>query len=82
MLSQKVLDEITSVVARALPEPLTRDLQRNLRAALQSAFDRLDLVTREELEVQEQLLARTRAKLQELERKIGALERMAPRRSE
>jgi hypothetical protein len=46
-----------------------------MRAALQSALERLDLVTREELEVQQAVLARTREKLQELEKKIAALEK-------
>jgi len=46
-----------------------------MRAALQSTLERLDLVTREELEVQQAVLARTREKLQELEKKIVALEK-------
>lgn len=78
MRTQKILDDITAAVARVLPEPLSAELKRNLRAALQSAFERLDLVTREELEVQEQVLARTRAKLQALEQKIHALEQSVP----
>jgi BMFP domain-containing protein YqiC len=45
-----------------------------MNAALQSALERLDLVTREELEVQEAVLARTRQKLEELEKKVAALE--------
>jgi hypothetical protein len=45
-----------------------------VRAALQGVFDRLNLVTREELEVQEEVLARTRARLQELEKRIAELE--------
>lgn len=78
MQTQKILDDITATVTRVLPGPLGADLKRNLRAALQSAFERMDLVTREELEVQEQVLARTRAKLQELEQKISALEQTVP----
>jgi BMFP domain-containing protein YqiC len=49
-----------------------------MRAALQAALDGLNLVTREELEVQEAVLARTRQKLQELEKKITALEQKLP----
>jgi ubiquinone biosynthesis accessory factor UbiK len=50
------------------------DLEKNLRALLQSAFSRLDLVTREEFDVQREVLARTRAKLAELEAKLLELE--------
>ena len=78
MLSQKVLDEIAAVVSRVLPQPLAADTQSNMRTALQSVLDRLDLVTREELEVQEAVLARTRQKLQELEQKIAILEQRLP----
>jgi len=51
------------------------DLEKNLRALLQSAFSRLDLVTREEFDVQREVLARTRAKLAELEAKLAELEK-------
>ena len=61
------------------------DLEKNLRALLQSAFSRLDLVTREEFDVQREVLARTRAKLPELEAKLAELEgrtrEQGPRRS-
>jgi BMFP domain-containing protein YqiC len=50
------------------------DAERNLHAALQGALARLDLVTREEFEVQTALLARTRAKVDALERQVAELE--------
>ena len=50
------------------------DLEQNLRVLLQSAFGRLDLVTREEFDVQREVLARTRQKLTELEARVAALE--------
>lgn len=78
MFSQKLLDEIAAAVNHVLPQPLAADARSNMRAALQSVLDRLDLVTREELEVQEALLARTRQKLQELEKKIAILEQRLP----
>lgn len=74
MINPKVVDELVASVARLLPST-PADLERNLRAALTAAFDRLDLVTREELEVQEAVLARTRARLKEMEERIAALER-------
>ena len=51
------------------------DLEKNLRALLASAFARLDLVTREEFDAQREVLARTRAKLTELEAKLLELEK-------
>lgn len=76
MIPAKSIDEIFSAVASVLPRT-PADVERNVRAALTAALDRLDLVTREELEVQEAVLARTRARLQELEQKVAALERRA-----
>ena len=73
MFDPKTFDEVVATVRRVLPQT-PADLDKNLRAALQSVFDRLDLVTREELEVQEQVLARTRARLAEMEKKITELE--------
>lgn len=76
MITPKVVDDLVASVARLLPST-PADFERNLRAALTAAFDRLDLVTREELEVQEAVLARTRARLKEMEERIAALERGA-----
>ena len=53
---------------------LKDDLEKGLRATLHSAFDKLDLVTREEFEVQAQVLARSRTKLEQLERQVAELE--------
>jgi hypothetical protein len=78
MFDQKTLDQLTAAVSSVLPQQLGNDVKRNMRAALQAALDRLNLVTREELEVQEAVLARTRQKLQELEKKITALEQKQP----
>jgi len=69
-----ILDDLAATLAHVLPAGLTREAEKNLRAALQAALARLDLVTREELEVQEQVLARTRARLQEMEKKLAELE--------
>ncbi len=71
---KRVIDDLTGTVARAFPQGLTREAEKNLRALLQSALARLDLVTREELEVQEQVLARTRERLQAMEKKLAELE--------
>ncbi len=71
------LDELAKRLGAALPpgaNVLKEDVQNNMRSVLHSAFSKMDLVTREEFEVQTQVLARTRAKLEELEKKIVELE--------
>jgi BMFP domain-containing protein YqiC len=78
MLNTK-LDEIVTQILRVLPRT-PADLERNLRGALGSVLDRLDLVTREELEVQEAVLARTRARLAEMEKRVADLEQKLNRR--
>lgn len=70
-----VFEQLAAAINAALPQGMTADVRTNLRAALKSACDRLDLVTREELEVQETVLARTRAKLDQLEVQVKELER-------
>ncbi len=75
MISVKIIDRVSAAVSNVLPSQLSRDVKKNMRAALQSTLERLDLVTREELEVQQAVLVRTREKLQELEKKIAALEK-------
>jgi BMFP domain-containing protein YqiC len=67
-------------VAENMPrgfQALQDDMQRNLRAGLESALGKLNLVTREEFEVQQAVLARTREKLKALEARIAELERSA-----
>jgi len=79
MLDPNKLDELARRVLDGLPasrdfERIREDLRNNLRAALGAGLARLDLVDRETFEVQAELLARTRAKLDALERRIAALE--------
>ncbi len=72
------IDELAAQLASLLPpgaKELQRDLEKNMNAVLHSAFERMDLVTREQFEIQAQLLARTRAKVDTLERQVAALER-------
>lgn len=78
MIDPKIIEDLSRHLSNAVPEgarALRQDLEKNFRAVLTSAFSRLDLVTREELEVQESLLARTRAKLDELKARVDALEK-------
>jgi len=76
-MNQKLLDEINEKVKAVLAQGPAADLEKNLRVMLGGLFSRLDLVTREEFDVQRAVLARTRAKLAELEKKVAGLEREA-----
>jgi BMFP domain-containing protein YqiC len=80
MLDPKVIDDLSRKLAKNLPgglATLQEDFQRNAAASLQAALARLDLVTREEFDVQQAVLARTREKLQALEQQVAALEAAA-----
>ena len=79
MTSQNVFEEIDRKMKEILARGPAADLEKNLRALLASAFGRLDLVTREEFDVQREVLARTRARLQELEAKLAELEKPGDR---
>ncbi|MHB1591585.1 MAG: accessory factor UbiK family protein [Sulfuricella sp.] len=74
MLGQKVFEEISGKLGQALADSPAKDLEKNLRAVLQGVFAKLDLVTREEFDVQQAVLLRTREKLEALEAKVAALE--------
>jgi len=79
MTSQNLFEEIDRKMKEILSRGPAADLEKNLRALLASAFGRLDLVTREEFDVQREVLARTRARLQELEAKLAELEKPGDR---
>jgi ubiquinone biosynthesis accessory factor UbiK len=74
MAQSSLFDEVDQKMKEVLSRSPARDMEKNLRALLQSAFSRLDLVTREEFDVQREVLARTRAKLEELEARVAELE--------
>ncbi len=77
MLDTRILDDIARRLSDAMPasaRAVQDDLEKNLRAAAQAAFAKLDLVTREEFDVQRKLLARSRAKIELLEKQVAELE--------
>ena len=72
------VDSLASKLAESVPEGLRsmrEDLENNFRAVLRSSLSKLDLVTREEFEVQEAVLAKTRDKLEALEARLKELEK-------
>ncbi len=64
-----------SKVSDAIKQTPAKDLEKNVRSLMTQGFQKMDLVTREEFDIQTQVLAKTRAKLEELEAKVAALEK-------
>lgn len=76
-LDPKVLDDLARRLSETVPPGLTAlrdDLERNFRAVLQSGLARLDLVTRQEFDVQSGVLRRSRERLEQLESRLAQLE--------
>ena len=77
MIDLKAIDDLARRLNDLVPpglEDARADLEKNFRAALQAGLGKLDLVTREEFEVQKAVLRRTRDKLDALERQLDALD--------
>ena len=77
MISATTIDELSQRLAAIVPSGIKEareDLGKNFRAILQSGLGKLDLVTREEFDVQRCVLLRTREKIEQLERQLAALE--------
>ena len=75
MLDPKFLEDIGAKMSALLANSPVKDIEKNTKALVSAAFAKLDLVTREEFDVQTQVLARTRDKLKELEARVEALEK-------
>ena len=70
----ELLDRLMDTARAVIPESLGKDVRDNLRAAVQEVLNDLDVVTREELEVQKAVLSKTRSKVDEMEAIIADLE--------
>ncbi len=73
-MNEKILSELSARMAAMAASNPAKDLERNFRGLLSSALTRLDLVSREEYDVQTQVLARAREKLAALEARVAELE--------
>ncbi len=76
-MDPKIIDDIANRLHNAMPSGLRTlqgDLEKNVRAAVQAALAKLDLVTREEFEVQQQVLLRTRERLDAMTARVETLE--------
>lgn len=67
-------NDLQARINQVLESSPAKDLEKNMKAMLNQGFSKLDLVTREEFEIQTQVLAKTRAKLEALEARVAELE--------
>jgi ubiquinone biosynthesis accessory factor UbiK len=74
MLNAKIFEDISAKLSAAANSGPAKDIEKNVRVLLTQGFAKLDLVTREEFDVQTQVLARTREKLTALEARVAELE--------
>ena len=79
MFDPKALDELSARLSALLAASPAADIEKNSRALLSAFFAKLDLVPREEFELQTQVLRRTREMLKALEERVARLENAAPR---
>ena len=77
-MDKNFINDLARKLAAAVPDDLNElreDLERNFRGLLNAGLDKMDLVTREEFEIQSKVLARTREKLDRLEQELEELQR-------
>jgi BMFP domain-containing protein YqiC len=77
MLNSRTLDELAARIGKALEASPAKDVEKNVKAMLQSGLARLDLVTRQEFDVQVEVLRKTREKVERLEARVAELEARA-----
>lgn len=75
MFDPKVLEDISNKISALIAASPAKDVEKNVRALMGTMFTKMDLVTREEFDIQAQVLARTREKLHALEARVEALEK-------
>jgi BMFP domain-containing protein YqiC len=75
-------DDMQAKINQALENSPAKDIEKNVKAMLSQGFSKLDLVTREEFDIQAQVLAKTRAKLETLEARVAQLEEQLKNKSE
>lgn len=74
MLNAKVFEDLSAKISAAVDNSPAKDIEKNMRALLTQGFSKLDLVTREEFDIQSQVLLRARDQLTVLEARIAELE--------
>ena len=82
MIDSNFLDDLANKLSKLIPagvKDVQQDVERNIKSVLQSTFSKLDLVTREEFDAQVKVLARTREKLNAIEKRLAEFEETAPK---
>lgn len=74
MIAKKILEEISSKLGETIAHSPAKDIEKNVKTLMGSAFNRMDLVTREEFDIQQQVLIKTREMLSKLEQRVAQLE--------
>ena len=76
--NSKTLDDLAARIGKAIEASPVKDVEKNVKAMLQSGLLRLDLVTRAEFDTQSQVLLKTREKLERMEARVAELEKRFP----
>lgn len=77
MFAKRIFEELSGKISETVESSPVKDVEKNVKAVLGSAFNKMDLVTREEFDIQQQILIKTREKLMALEARVAALEAAA-----
>lgn len=78
MIGKKLFEDVSAKLSETIANSPAKDVEKNVKALLGSAFNRMDLVTREEFDIQQQVLIKTRTKLADLEARLAKLEGEQP----
>ncbi|MSQ21092.1 MAG: accessory factor UbiK family protein [Betaproteobacteria bacterium] len=81
MSGPKFFEDMQQRMAELIAQSPAKDLERNVKAMVSSAFTKIDLMPREEFDVQAKVLARTRERLEQLEQRVAELEAKLGERS-
>lgn len=85
MFDPKFFDELSKKLADSIPEnvkTMRNDMEKHFRNIIQATFSKLDLITREEFDIQSLVLSKTRGKLEKLEQRVEALEKEKKKKKE
>lgn len=74
MIAKQLFEDMTTKISETIANSPAKDLEKNAKAMLSGALNKMDVVTREEFDVQQQILIKTRTKLSEVEARLAALE--------
>lgn len=78
MIDPKMFDDLAAKISKMIPDSvkdLQKDIEKNVKAVLQNTFAKMDLVTRDEFDAQTKVLARSREKLEALEKRLEKIEK-------